>query len=278
MSTHTRRQFAYATGLAALGLSIAAPARAGQGPPASAATPDWLPSQDPAAVKEMVGVSHGNIARVRALVEQHPSLVNAAVDWGFGDWENALGAASHVGRRDIAEFLLANGARHSIFAAAMLGQVDIVKAFVTVRPGVQRSLGPHGITLLAHARAGGADAAAVVQYLEAVGDADRRPPTLPLDEAERDAIAGRYTFGPGPRDHFEVDVVNGQLGIVRPGASRRGLGHTGALVFFPVGVPSVKIAFEKTGAKITRMTLAEPNVYLTALRAQHDAEKGIPHE
>jgi hypothetical protein len=214
----------------------------------------------------MVGVSHGNVKRVGELLEQHPALANAAVDWGFGDWEDALGAAAHTGRREIAELLLAHGARISIFSAAMLGQLDVVKAFVTARPGVQRTLGPHSITLMAHAKAGGSDAAEVVKYLESVGDADRRPTTAPLDPADRDAIVGRYVFGPGPRDYFEIDLNNGQLGIMRPGGTRRGLGHTGALSFFPTGVPSLKIGFTRAGDQVTHMTLAEPDVYLTAKR------------
>jgi hypothetical protein len=150
----------------------------------------------------------------------------------------------------------------------MLGQLDVVKAFVAARPGVQRTLGLHGITLMAHAKAGGPDAAQVVKYLEGVGDADRRPPTAPLDPADRDAIVGRYVFGPGPRDHFDIDLSNtGQVGIARPGTVRRGMGHTGALVFFPAGVPSLKIAFARAAGKVTHMTLAEPDEYLTAKRA-----------
>jgi hypothetical protein len=269
MSRQTRRHFVHAAGFSAFGLTLAAPARAGQTP---SGTPtgvpqDWLPLQDPAMVKEMVTVAHNDAKRVRELVELHPALANAAVDWGFGDWEDALGAASHTGRREIAEVLLAHGARISIFAAAMLGQLDVVKAFVAARPGVQRTLGPHSITLMAHAKAGGADAAEVVKFLEGVGDADRRPTTAPLDPSDREAIVGRYVFGPGPRDHFEIDANNMGLGITRPGMARRGLGHTGGLVFFPTGVPSVKIAFARGAGTVTHMTLAEPDVYLTAKRA-----------
>ncbi len=267
MPTQTRRRFAHVTGLAAFGLAIAQPIGAQPQLPASTTTDlDWLPSQAPSLVKEMVTVSHGNPARVRELVNQHPSLVNAAVDWGFGDWEDALGAASHVGRREIAEFLLANGARPSVFSATMLGHLEVVEAFVAARPGIQRTLGPHGITLLAHAKAGGPRAAGVVKYLEALGDADVRPPTAPLADGERDALVGRYAFDRGPRDHFDVDVVNGGLGIARPGGTRRGLSHTGALVFYPVGVPSLKIAFTKTGERVSGLTFAEPDVYLTATR------------
>jgi hypothetical protein len=231
-----------------------------------AAWPDWLPTQDPALAKEVVGVSHSDVKRVRELVEKQPALANAAIDWGFGDWENALGAASHVGRREIAELLIAHGARPTIFSAAMLGQLDVVKAFVSASPGIQRTLGPHGITLIAHARAGGAGAAAVVTYLETVGDADRRPASQALDPADRDAVVGEYAFGTGPRDRFVIDVRNDQLGIERPGGTRRFLFHTGALVFFPSGVPSVKIAFARNGAMASQLTIANPQVFLTATR------------
>jgi len=53
-----------------------------------------------------VVVAHFNLARVKELVGRHATLAKAAWDWGFGDWETALGAASHVGNRDIAELLL----------------------------------------------------------------------------------------------------------------------------------------------------------------------------
>ena len=122
-------------------------------------------STDPAAALEMVGVAHRDPQRVRALVERHPGLARAAIDWGFGDWESALGAASHVGNREIAEYLLAHGEVPTVFSSAMLGQLDLVKSFLANSPGLERTHGPHGITLLAHARAGGPKAAGVLQYL-----------------------------------------------------------------------------------------------------------------
>jgi hypothetical protein len=265
-SSINRRDLFY--GLTAAGVTLVSP-RVSTAQPSSFAAPaipDWFPQQDPAIVREMVGVSHGQAARVRELVGRQPALANAAIDWGFGDWETALGAASHVGNREIAEFLLANGARPSIFSAAMLGQLDVVKAFITASPGIQRVPGPHHITLMAHARAGGAPAEPVVKYLESVGDADRRPMTQALDPADRDAVVGRYAFGPGPRDYFEVGVQNDQLGIERPGAVRRFLIHTGTLVFFPSGVPSVRIAFARDGDRVTTLTVANPDVLVTAQR------------
>lgn len=227
---------------------------------------DWFPRQDPAVVQEVVALSHSNFDRVRALVERQPALARSAVDWGFGDWETALGAASHTGRREIAELLLANGAPPTLFSAAMLGQLDVVKAFVLARPGIQKTYGPHGITLLAHARAGGAGAGAVADYLQALGDADVRLKTEPLSAADRDAVVGRYGFGQGERDYFEVDVQNDQLGVERPGAVRRFLIHTGDLTFFPSGVPTVRIAFARQDGKVRRLTIADPEVVLTAER------------
>ncbi len=264
MAQHlSRRSFVQ---LPALGLvTLATPVVAGHAAEPSPVG-DWFPRQDPALAKEVVGASHGNLAKVRELVERQPALARSAVDWGFGDWESALGAAAHTGRREIAELLLANGAQPTLFSAAMLGHLDVVRAFVESRSGTQGILGPHGITLLAHARTGGADAAAVVKYLEGVGGADVRTTTQPLAPADRDALVGRYRFGPGPRDHFDVDVDRDQLGINRPEADRRGLGHLGDLVFFPAGVPTVKIAFAREGGKVTRLTVADPQVLVTATR------------
>jgi hypothetical protein len=123
------------------------------------------PRLAPELVNEFVGKAHGDLDRVRQLLEQHPTLVNAAWDWGGGDWETGLGAAAHVGRRDIALYLMENGARMDIFAAAMLGYLPVVLATLEAVPQARSWQGPHGITLLAHAEAGGAVAAPVAEFL-----------------------------------------------------------------------------------------------------------------
>src|SRR5215469_12168917 len=119
----------------------------------------------PELVQEFVGKAHGDLKRVKELLEIHPTLVNAAHDWGGGDWETGLGAAAHVGRKDIARLLLAHGARMDIFAAAMLGHLEIVQAMLKAAPEVREWRGPHGIPLLKHAEAGGAEAADVAEFL-----------------------------------------------------------------------------------------------------------------
>ena len=126
------------------------------------------PALDSKLVEEFVGVSHGNFERVKELLTQEPALINATWDWGGGDFETALGAASHMGNKAIANFLLENGARIDIFAAAMLGKLDIVKAALLVYPDAIDIPGPHGIPLIDHAETGGEDAKAVVEYLNSL--------------------------------------------------------------------------------------------------------------
>ena len=119
-------------------------------------------------VQEFVGNSHGDLDRVKQLLAQEPGLINAAWDWGGGDFETGLGAASHMGRKDIASFLLEHGARLDIFAAAMLGNLEVVKAALTAHPEALRTPGPHGIPLIVHAEKGGEEAKAVLAYLQSL--------------------------------------------------------------------------------------------------------------
>jgi hypothetical protein len=125
------------------------------------------PALEPELVQDFVAKAHGDLDAVREMLESEPALLNAAWDWGAGDWETGLGAAAHMGRRDIALFLLERGARADIFAAAMLGETEVVRAMLTAWPKLRDAPGPHGIPLLAHGKAGGEQARAVVELLEA---------------------------------------------------------------------------------------------------------------
>ena len=224
-----------------------------------------FPTQDQDLVKEMVTVAHGQVARVKELVGRHQTLAKAAYDWGYGDWESALGAASHVGNREIAEFLLANGARPTLFSAAMLGQLDVVKAFVAASPGVQRIKGPHSITLLRHATAGGAQAKPVLEYLTQLGGADDRLTDNPLTAEERASLVWWYPFGSAASDRMEMSISRDTLQIARPGHAARGLTHLGGLEFCPVGAENVRIRFERSAASVT-MAIYDPDVVLKAGR------------
>jgi len=131
--------------------------------------PNKPPALQPDLVKEFVIAGHGNLGRVKELLEQQPGLLNATWDWGGGDFETALGGAGHMGRKDIAEFLINKGTRMDIFVATMLGKLEVVKAMLTAYPELIKSKGPHGLTFLHHAKKGGDEALPVLKYLESLG-------------------------------------------------------------------------------------------------------------
>ena len=253
---------------------FAQPQTAPQSAPA-ALVPDQFPSHPRELVREMVLVSHFNEKRVRELVEARPALAKAAHDWGFGDWETALGAASHMGNRPIAEYLISKGARPSLFSAAMLGQLDVVKAFVAAQPGCHRIRGPHSITLRAHAQFGGAAARPVLDFLRTLEDAD--DPAVPLKPEEIPQLTGTYVFGGSGGQEVDVDAdmkmyVNSkayehppQLNWTRKGTIARPLFHLGDHAFYPAGAPAVRIRFTQDDNGML-MTVSDPDVVLSARR------------
>ena len=127
---------------------------------------DRPPALAASLVQEFIRVAHADLNRVDELLAQEPALIHATWDWGGGDFETALGAAAHMGRADIARFLLDHGARIDLFAAAMLGDLPLVQAALAAYPNALHVLGPHGIPLIAHAKAGGASAEPVLTYLQ----------------------------------------------------------------------------------------------------------------
>jgi hypothetical protein len=134
---------------------------------AQPAVPERPPRLDPDLVRDFVIAGHGNLDRTRELLDQHPALINATWDWGAGDWETALGGASHMGNREIAAFLLSRGARMDVFCAATTGKIKIVRGFLEDDPKVIDLKGPHGIPLIRHAQAGKQDQ--IVEMLVAHG-------------------------------------------------------------------------------------------------------------
>lgn len=252
----------FTTAFAGHGLGVSAPRSSSAGT-LSAPLPTLFPTEPPEQVQEMVVVAHGDAGRVKELVSRQPALAKAAWDWGFGDWETALGAASHMGNREIAGLLLSSGAHPTMFSAAMLGQLEVVKAFVVASPGIQRVRGPHSISLMSHALVGGSHAKAVVEYLKSIDGADDRPAVQPLSESEASSLTGVYTFGVTPADRVEITSTRNQLQFGRPGHYPRGLFHLGGFEFCPIGAESVRIRFaESAGAMM--VTVHDPEIVLTA--------------
>lgn len=175
----TRKKFLLTGGIAAVASLLPRSGAVAQTSPAGASSspqnssgpvdlakfPERGPQMEPSHVKQFVIAGHGNLALVKEMLAAEPGLINGAWDWGNGDFETALGGASHMGRREIAEFLLEHNARMDVFAAAMLGRLEIVKAAVAAFPGIVKVPGPHKIPLIAHAEKGGESAVAVLDFL-----------------------------------------------------------------------------------------------------------------
>ena len=262
MEDHPRRVF--------LGIAPALVATAwcrGQPEVAARVVGAAFPSHEPDVVREFVGVCHGKVERVRAMLGDVPQLANAALDWGFGDWETALGAASHVGNREIATLLIERGARPDIFTHAMMGHLAMVKGLVEAFPGIQRRHGPHGITLLAHARSGGDAARGVVEYLAALGDADLRYADEPLSEEERARLCGEYAFGASADERLSVFArEGGPLAVQRPGGAPRNIFHQGSCVFIPAGGADARLTFRVESGRATELRVTSPATMCEAKR------------
>lgn len=132
-------------------------------------TPQWKkPQVNRTMAADFVIYAHKDLSKVQELLELEPGLLNASVDWGNGDYETALGGASHMGRKEIVKYLLSKGARIDIFCAAMMGMLGTVTEMLTVEPALVDAKGPHGFTLHFHAQVGGEEAKPVLDYLQTV--------------------------------------------------------------------------------------------------------------
>lgn len=144
--------------------------------PAPSFKPSWKkPQVNRQLAQDFVIYAHSDLPMTKKLLEKEPALLNAAVDWGGGDWETGLGGAAHMGRRDVVLFLLEKGARPDIFCAAMLGLLDAVKALLTLQPALIDARGPHGFSLHFHAQVGQKDAEPVLDYLQSVKKVELKP-------------------------------------------------------------------------------------------------------
>ena len=138
--------------------------------------PSWKkPQINRQLAQDFIIYAHSDLELVKKLLDKEPGLINATMDWGAGDWETGLGGASHMGRRDIVEFLLERGARMDLFCAAMMGQLEAVKAFLTLQPKLIDAKGPHGFTLHFHAQVGGKSSESVLEYLQTVKKIELKP-------------------------------------------------------------------------------------------------------
>jgi len=138
--------------------------------------PSWKKQQiNRTLAQDFVIYAHSSLEMTRKLLEREPGLLNASIDWGGGDWETALGGAAHMGKKEIVQFLLEQGARMDLFCAAMLGKTDMLKTILTTCPSLIDAKGPHGFSLHFHAQVGGEDARETLDYLQSIKMIELRP-------------------------------------------------------------------------------------------------------
>ena len=223
--------------------------------------------------EEVVGLAHFDLDKLKKLVDARPELARATWDWGFGDWETAIGAAAHTGRRDITAYLLSKGARPDIFTFAMLGNYEAVKAMIESNPGIQSIAGPHGISLLQHVKNGmeegnTAESNKLLAYLEQLGNADG-PIYMELQEADKAKYLGDYSYGPGDKYGFSIKLNRRKLlSLGRLGKNGGALYKLGENKFTYNGAPSVTISFAVDNGKVLSLTVSEPNLTITAKKMQ----------
>lgn len=105
-------------------------------------------------ISEFVSAAHKSLEDTQKIIEAKPLLLNCTSQLAKGDFETAIGGASHMGRKDIADFLVSKGARLDIFNYTFLGYDDFVRKLITDHPHLLNAPGPHGFTLLHHAEVG----------------------------------------------------------------------------------------------------------------------------
>jgi hypothetical protein len=227
-----------------------------------------FPRNDLTRVQAVVGASHANLERVRELVLEQPALAKASWDWGFGDWESALGAASHTGRREIARFLIEHGARPTLFSATMLGELRTVEAFLDADPGLIGLHGPHGISLVRHAQAGGDEARVVLDYLVDRFGPDEAPFGVPGDADAEARYGGAYAFETDPAFRMVVGVRNDLLLV---GTGEQPTSRVLPVVddvFHPTGAPAVRLRFDVRDGRAVALEIQDGPTRVVGVRVE----------
>ncbi|TDQ25751.1 hypothetical protein [Tenacibaculum caenipelagi] len=237
--------------------------------------PKHFPNISPEVIEDVVGKSHFDLDRVKELVDKRPELSRSVWEWRFGDFESAIGAASHVGRRDIALYLMSKGARPTIFTFAMLGHFQVVKSIIEASNGIQKVTGPHGISLLDHAYAGRRmkdkmteteieNLERTIDYLTALGNASGEK-YIDVTKEEQEKYLGDYKYGNGEKEGFTINVNMRKLLSLGPIG-----GFGGALYkieenkFIYNGAPSVIITFDIQDDLVKSLTIYDPDVTIIA--------------
>jgi ankyrin repeat protein len=120
-------------------------------------------------VEELVGNAHGNLARVRELLDLNPAALNLRAPWN----ETAIEAAAQMGNKSILELLIERGAPVDFFTACVLGRMEDVQAELEADPSRVNARGVHDLPALYFAAIGG-DRAIAELLLEGGADVNAK--------------------------------------------------------------------------------------------------------
>ncbi len=95
----------------------------------------------------MEAVTQGDTARVAALLDQDPALIETRSGQGV----SALLTAFYYGQRDMAAYLASRGAPLGIFEAVALGRVERVTELLAEQPALAHAYSPDGFQPLGYA-------------------------------------------------------------------------------------------------------------------------------
>ncbi len=105
-------------------------------------------------INEYVGVGHGNLARMKELLDLYPKLLHANASWD----ELAVEAGAHVGFKDGVRFLLDRGAPAALPTAAMMGMTAHVRRLLEEDRGRIWECGAHNMPPMWFPAIGGGEA------------------------------------------------------------------------------------------------------------------------
>jgi uncharacterized protein len=121
-------------------------------------------------IREFVIAGHGNLDKVKTMLAEQPELLNVPFYWSETDPETALDGAAHVGNPAIADYLMAQGAPLTFYAACTLGMGDKVREYLAQNPELAKTPGVHQISALFHVALSGNTE--IANLLAANGGAD----------------------------------------------------------------------------------------------------------
>lgn len=95
-------------------------------------------------INAFVVAAHHDLPKVKEMLAEEPGLLNESAEW----LEMPIQAAAHTGQREIAQYLLDQGAVLDICTAAMMGFEDDVSAILAEDPSAAQATGAHEIPLM----------------------------------------------------------------------------------------------------------------------------------